>query len=54
MRVGDILLIIVLAFGAGLFGGNLFFHDMWFALATGCRDWHLCRCSTSKFRRSGA
>jgi tight adherence protein B len=35
MRVGDILLIIVLAFGAGLFGGNLFFHDIWFALATG-------------------
>ncbi len=35
MRVGDILLIIVLAFGAGLFGGNLFFHDMWFALVTG-------------------
>jgi len=35
MRVGDILLIIVLMFGAGLFGGNLFFRDMWFALATG-------------------
>jgi tight adherence protein B len=35
MRVGDILLIIVLAFGAGLFGGNLFFHDIWFALVTG-------------------
>jgi tight adherence protein B len=35
MRVGDILLIIVLAFGAGLFGGNLFFHEIWFALATG-------------------
>ena len=35
MRVGDILLIIVLMFGAGLFGGNLFFHDMWFALVTG-------------------
>jgi tight adherence protein B len=35
MRVGDILLIIVLAFGAGLFGGNIFFHDMWFALVTG-------------------
>ena len=34
MRVGDILLIIVLAFGAGLFGGNLFFHDIWFALLT--------------------
>ncbi|MGC2306197.1 type II secretion system F family protein [Candidatus Binatus sp.] len=35
MRVGDILLIIVLAFGAGLFGGNLFFHDIWFALVAG-------------------
>ncbi|MFZ2063562.1 MAG: type II secretion system F family protein [Candidatus Binatus sp.] len=35
MRVGDILLIIVLAFGAGLFGGNIFFHDIWFALVTG-------------------
>ena len=35
MRVGDILLVIVLMFGAGLFGGNLFFRDMWFALATG-------------------
>jgi tight adherence protein B len=35
MRVGDILLIIVLVFGAGLFGGNVFFHSMWFALATG-------------------
>ncbi len=35
MRVGDILLIIVLAFGAGLFGGNLFFHDIWFGLVTG-------------------
>jgi tight adherence protein B len=35
MRVGDILLIIVLLFGAGLFGGNIFFHDMWFGLATG-------------------
>jgi tight adherence protein B len=34
-RVGDILLIIVLMFGAGLFGGNLFFHDMWFALVNG-------------------
>ena len=34
MRVADILLIIVLMFGAGLFGGNLFFHDMWFALGT--------------------
>ena len=35
MRVGDMLLIIVLMFGAGLFGGNVFFHDMWFGLATG-------------------
>ena len=35
MRVGDILLIIMLAFGAGLFGGNLFFHDIWFAIVTG-------------------
>jgi tight adherence protein B len=35
MRVGDILLVIVLIFGAGLFGGNIFFHDIWFALATG-------------------
>jgi tight adherence protein B len=35
MRVGDILLIIVLAFGAGLFGGNLFFHDIWFGLVAG-------------------
>src|SRR5260221_5114209 len=35
MRVGDILLIIVLMFGAGLFGGNLFFHDIWFGLGTG-------------------
>ena len=35
MRVGDILLIIVLIFGAGLFGGNLFFHDIWFGVITG-------------------
>ncbi len=35
MRVGDILLIIVLIFGAGLFGGNLFFHDIWFGVVTG-------------------
>lgn len=35
MRVADMLLIIVLMFGAGLFGGNLFFKDMWFALGTG-------------------
>ncbi len=34
MRVPDILLIIVLMFGAGLFGGNIFFGDMWFALGT--------------------
>jgi tight adherence protein B len=35
MRVADILLVIVLLFGAGLFGGNLFFHDMWFAAGAG-------------------
>jgi tight adherence protein B len=35
MRVADILLIIVLLFGAGLFSGNIMFHDMWFALGTG-------------------
>jgi tight adherence protein B len=34
MRVADILLVIVLMFGAGLFGGNLFFHDIWFGLGT--------------------
>src|SRR5271156_5472484 len=34
MRVADILLIIVLMFGAGLFGGKIFFGDMWFALGT--------------------
>jgi len=34
MRVADILLIIVLMFGAGLFGGNIFFGDMWFALGS--------------------
>ncbi len=32
MRVADILLIMVLLFGAGLFGGNIVFHNMWFAL----------------------
>lgn len=35
MRVGDILLIIVLMFGAGLFGGNIMFQGMWFGLITG-------------------
>jgi tight adherence protein B len=35
MRVGDMLLIIVLMFGAGLFGGNMFFHDMWFGFGSG-------------------
>jgi tight adherence protein B len=35
MRVGDIMLVIVLMFGAGLFGGNLFFHDIYFAFGTG-------------------
>ena len=34
MTVPDILLIIVLMFGAGLVGGNIFFHDMWFALVS--------------------
>jgi len=32
MRVADILLIMVLLFGAGLFGGNIVFHNRWFAL----------------------
>ena len=32
MRVADILLIMVLLFGAGLLGGNILFHSMWFAL----------------------
>jgi tight adherence protein B len=31
MRVADILLVMVLLFGAGLFGGNILFHNMWFA-----------------------
>ncbi len=31
MRVADILLIMVLLFGAGLFGGNILFQGMWFA-----------------------
>jgi tight adherence protein B len=34
MRVGDVMLVIVLLFGAGLFGGNIFFHDIWFGLGT--------------------
>jgi tight adherence protein B len=34
MRVGDMLLVIVLAFAVGLIGGNFFFHDMWFGLGT--------------------
>ena len=34
MRVADILLIMVLLFGAGLFGGNILFHDMWLALGS--------------------
>ena len=55
MRVGDILLIIVLLFGAGLFGGNVFFHDMWFGLATGAVVANFFRrCSTSSSKRSGA
>jgi tight adherence protein B len=32
MRVADILLIMVLLFGAGLLGGNILFHGMWLAL----------------------
>jgi tight adherence protein B len=35
MRVGDMLLIIVLMFGAGLFVGNLLFHDILVALGVG-------------------
>ncbi len=35
MRVADMLLIMVLLFGAGLFGGNVFFKDIWFALGAG-------------------
>jgi len=35
MRVGDMLLIIVLMFGAGLFIGNLIFHDMLVAAGVG-------------------
>jgi tight adherence protein B len=35
MRVADVLLIMVLLFGAGLFGGNMLFHVMWFALGSG-------------------
>ncbi|HEY9157963.1 type II secretion system F family protein [Candidatus Binatus sp.] len=35
MRLADILLIMVLLFGAGLFGGNILFHGMWFALGSG-------------------
>jgi tight adherence protein B len=34
MTVADILLIIVLMFGAGMVGGNIMFHDMWFAFGT--------------------
>ena len=34
MTVADILLIIVLMFGAGLVGGNFMFRDMWFAFGT--------------------
>jgi tight adherence protein B len=32
MTVADMLLIMVLLFGAGLFGGNLLLHDMWLGL----------------------
>lgn len=34
MRVADVLLVMVLLFGAGLFGGNVLFHNMWFATGT--------------------
>src|SRR4051794_40844346 len=32
IRVADILLIMMLLFGAGLFGGNVIFNDIWIAL----------------------
>jgi len=35
IRVADILLIMTLLFGAGLFGGNMVFHSMWFGLGAG-------------------
>lgn len=35
MRVGDILLVVVLLFGAGMFGGNILFHQLWFAFGAG-------------------
>jgi len=35
IRVADILLIMTLLFGAGLFGGNAIFNDIWFALPCG-------------------
>src|ERR1019366_4143991 len=35
MRVADVLLIIVLLFGAGFFGGNILFHGMWIAMGSG-------------------
>ncbi len=34
IRVPDMLLVIVLMFGAGLFAGNVMFGDMWFALGS--------------------
>ena len=34
MRTADMLLIMVLLFGAGLFGGNILFHDMWLGLGS--------------------
>jgi tight adherence protein B len=34
-RVSDVLLMVVLLFGAGLAGGLAFWHDMWFATASG-------------------
>jgi tight adherence protein B len=35
MRVGDILLIMVLLFGAGLLAGNVVFGDVWFGMGAG-------------------
>lgn len=34
-RVADVLLIMMVLFGAGLFAGNMAFHSMWFGLGTG-------------------
>jgi tight adherence protein B len=35
IRVADILLIMMILLGAGLFGGNMLFHDNWFSLGSG-------------------